>query len=186
MSAFGSGRLLRIVRRLVIAAPGYDAGTVGRSCPVTYGEGIMAHAERVVTINRPAREVFDFILEGKNNQHWRPAVHDVAQVPGTPKGVGAIFKQGMKGPGGRRIDADYKIVEADPPRRIRFEVVAGPARPTGTYTFEAEGNATTVTLVLDYRPKGLAKLMDGMIGKQMQVEVATLDNLKSHLEGHPV
>ncbi len=52
----------------------------------------------------------------------------------------------------------------------------------GAYRFEALGNSTIVTFVLDYQPKGLAKLMDPMIAKQMQVEVATLSNLKAYLE----
>ncbi len=143
----------------------------------------MAHAEKTVTIQRSAKEIFDFILDGRNNPLWRPSVADIEQVQGAPKGVGAMFKQGMKGPGGRRIEADYKIVDIDTPRRIRFEVTAGPARPTGTYTFAQQGNSTTVTFVLDYQPKGLAKLMDGLIGKQMKDEVATLENLKKHLEG---
>lgn len=100
-------------------------------------------------------------------------------------GAGATFKQGMKGPGGRRIDADYTIVEANPPAWIKFEVTAGPARPTGTYSIKPQGDATDVTFVLDFQPKGLAKLMDGMINRQMQEEVGKLDNLKGHLEGKP-
>ena len=142
----------------------------------------MAHAEKSVTINRPAQQVYDFILEGKNNPLWRPGVMDIAPSGG-PVGAGAMFKQGMKGPGGRRIDADYKVVEAVAPKWIKFEVIAGPARPTGTYSLESQGNATKVTFVLDFQPKGLARLMDGMIGRQMLEEVATLDNLKAHLEG---
>ena len=142
----------------------------------------MAHAERTVTVNRSPNEVFDFILEGKNNPIWRPAVADIVKLPGTPSGVGAAFKQGMKGPGGRRIDADYKIVECDRPRQIKFEVTAGPARPNGNYSLAAQGSSTILTFVLDFQPKGLAKLMDGMIQKQMEEEVATLENLKKHLE----
>jgi hypothetical protein len=60
----------------------------------------------------------------------------------------------------------------------------GQLRATGTYKFEPAGGATMVTFVLDFQPKGLAKLMDGMINKNMQAEVGNLANLKRHLEAH--
>ena len=142
----------------------------------------MAHAEQSITINRPVNVVYDFILDGANNTKWRPGVADIQQVPGKPLGVGAIFKQGMKGPGGRRIAADYELVECKPNDFIKFQVIAGPARPTGTYRFDSVGDATRVTFTLDFQPKGLAMLMGPMINKQMQEEVTTLSNLKSYLE----
>ncbi len=33
----------------------------------------MAHAEERITINRPVDDVFNFVLDGMNNQRWRPA-----------------------------------------------------------------------------------------------------------------
>src|SRR5713101_8035391 len=119
----------------------------------------MAHAEERITINRPMDEVFNFVLDGMNNPRWRPAVIDIQQVPGKPAGVGAVFKQGLKGPGGRRIDGDYEIVECQPNALITFQVITGPARPTGTYRFEAAGNSTHITFVLQHEPRGLARLM---------------------------
>jgi uncharacterized membrane protein len=143
----------------------------------------MAHAEGNISIDRPIKTVFDFILDGANNPLWRPDVINIQLKTGKPPGVGSVFKQEMKGPGGR-IDADYEIVECKPNEWIKFQVVTGPARPVGTYTFESAGNSTKVTFVLDFQPKGLAKLMDGMINKSMQGEIATLSNLKSYLEAH--
>ena len=143
----------------------------------------MAHAENTITINRPASTVFAFILDGANNKLWRPSVTDVTPLTDKPYGRGSAFKQGLKGPGGR-IDGDYKIIECQPDKFIKFEVTAGPARPVGTYTFEDRGNSATVTFVLDYQTKGLAKLMEPMINQSMKSEVATLSNLKRYLEAH--
>lgn len=144
----------------------------------------MAHAENKLTINRSIQDVFAFILDGTKSPLWRPGVLDVQRVSTPPDGVGAKFKQGMKGPGGR-IDADYEIVKCQAPTLIEFQVTAGPARPTGTYQLAAQGTSTVVTFILDYQPKGLAKLMDPMIASQMKTEVATLANLKSYMESHP-
>ena len=143
----------------------------------------MAHAEESITIHRPINTVFDFVLDGTNCPLWRPGVVDIQRVPGKPLGVGAAFKQGLKGPGGRRIEGDYEIVECQPNELIKFQVISGPARPTGTYRFETVGDATRVTFMLHYEPKGLARLMDPMITRTMRSEVATLSNLKAYLEG---
>ena len=144
----------------------------------------MAHAEESITISRPVNTVFDFVLDGTKNPLWRPSVLDIERVPGKPSGVGAVYKQGLKGPGGRRIDGDYELVECQPNTLIRFQVINGPARPTGTYRFEPVGDSTRLTFILHYEPKGLAKLMDPMIARTMRSEVATLSNLKAYLESH--
>ena len=142
----------------------------------------MAHAEESITIHRPVNTVFNFVLDGTNSPLWREGVMDIERVPGKPLGVGAAFKQGLKGPGGRRIDGDYEIVECQPNELIKFQVTAGPARPTGMYRFEAAGDATRVTFILHFEPKGLTRLMDPMITRTMRSEVATLASLKEYLE----
>lgn len=141
----------------------------------------MAHAENSITIDLPVNVVFDFIVDGANNPLWRPSVLDIQLVPGKPTGVGAVFKQGLKGPGGR-IDGDYEIVECQANQLIKFQVITGPARPTGTYKFELSGNSTRLTFILHFEPKGLARLMDPMIASSMKSEVAMLSNLKTYLE----
>jgi uncharacterized membrane protein len=146
----------------------------------------MAHAEESITINRPANIVFSFVLDGTKNPLWRPAVLDIQRVPGTPSDIGAVFKQGLKGPGGRRIDGDYEIIECRPNELITFQVITGPARPTGTYKFESVGNSTRITFTLHLDPKGLTRLLSPMITSTMKGEVATLSNLKAYLESHEV
>ena len=144
----------------------------------------MAHAEDRITIRRPVPAVFAFLLDGMNNRLWRPGVVDIQRVPGTPAEVGARFTQGLKGPGGRRIAGDYEIVACQPNHLIQFQVIAGPARPTGAYHFEAMGEATRVTFRLDYEPQGFSRLMSPMIARTMRSEVAMLSNLKAYLEAH--
>ena len=143
----------------------------------------MAHAEVKLTIDRPVQLVFDFILDGANNPLWRNSVMDVKPLTAKPYGVGSAFKQGLKGPGGR-INGDYQITECQPAQIIKFQVTAGPARPTGSYSFESDGKSTTLTFILDFQPKGLAKLMNPMIQSSMQGEVAMLSALKTYLESH--
>ncbi|UKA63285.1 SRPBCC family protein [Arthrobacter sp. FW306-04-A] len=145
----------------------------------------MAHAENEVSINRPANDVYAFLADGLNNKLWRPAVKTVALASGEPGAQGAVYSQTLAGPGGRSIDGDYEIVAAQPGKRLDFQVIAGPARPTGSFTLDENDGRTTVRFSLDLRPKGFMKLMGSMITKTMESEVGQLGQLKSVLEKGP-
>lgn len=141
----------------------------------------MAHAEHTVTIDRPETEVFDFIADGTNNRLWRDGVTEISLESGA--GVGAVYSQTMKGPGGRQIRGDYRITEFDPPNRLAFAVIAGPARPTGVFQLTADGpSRTQLTFSLDLQAQGFMRLMAPMITSQVRREVAAADNLKRVLE----
>jgi uncharacterized membrane protein len=144
----------------------------------------MAHASKTVTINRPQKQIFDFLADGLNNPKWRSAVTDISLTEGSPNQVGAVYKQGVRGPMGRRLDADYKIVEFNPDSIIAFLVIKGPARPTGRFTFFDSGGGIEVTFTLDFQPKGWARLLGPMIQKTMEAEVQTLEDLKNYLENN--
>jgi uncharacterized protein YndB with AHSA1/START domain len=135
-----------------------------------------------VVINRPASEVFGYVVDGTTGPAWRSSIADIALSSGTVGQVGARYAQGMKGPG-RRIAADYELTEVVPSRLIAFKVIAGPARPEGRYEFAPEGGGTRVTFTLNWEPKGIKeKLMAPMVARTMPGEVAALDDLKRVLE----
>jgi len=142
----------------------------------------MAHASNSVIIARPIEEVFDFLADGSNNTRWRPSVIEISRSGG-PDGVGATYKQGLKGPGGRRIDGDYRVTTFERPRELAFEVIAGPARPSGRYQLDTPtAGQTRVQFELDLQLRGLQKLMGPMIQRTMDGEVKLLDRLKAVLE----
>jgi uncharacterized protein YndB with AHSA1/START domain len=144
----------------------------------------MPSAEREVTIARPIAEVFAFVADGLNAPRWRPGVLDISLVSGT--GIGAVYKQGVKGPGGRRIDADYRVTAYEPNRRLSFEAIAGPVRPTGQFVFDDQDGATRLRFALQAELTGLKKLlMGGAVQKTMDAEVAATERLKQILEAPP-
>jgi uncharacterized protein YndB with AHSA1/START domain len=144
----------------------------------------MPSAEHQVTIARPVGEVFAYVADGLNGPAWRPGILDITHESGT--GVGATYKQGVKGPGGRRIAADYRITAYEPDHRLSFEAIAGPVRPTGTYLFEASPGGTKLTFSLAAELGGIKKLlMGGAVQKTMDAEVAATERLKTILEAAP-
>ncbi|HEX5014365.1 MAG TPA: SRPBCC family protein [Candidatus Limnocylindrales bacterium] len=145
----------------------------------------MPHATYSVTINRPVADVFAYVADGENAREWRPGVLDIVRATGAMDGgVGTRYLQGVKGPMGRRIRADYEITVFEPERRLEFQTVAGPARPHGRYDFApTPDGGTTVTFSLDVELGGVRKLlMAGAVQKTMDAEVRALDNLKRNLE----
>jgi uncharacterized membrane protein len=141
----------------------------------------MPEASHSVEINRPAADVFAFLGDGENDPQWRSGVLDVRRRSG--HGQGAVYEQGVKGPMGRRVPADYEITAYEPDRRIAFRAIAGPVRPEGSYELTPIDGRTRVTFSLRYTPRGMGRLMSPMVGKTMRAEVAQLDRLRAVLEG---
>jgi uncharacterized protein YndB with AHSA1/START domain len=138
-------------------------------------------AERTITINAPVEQVFPVVADGTKAPLWRPGVLDVALASG--QGKGARYTQGVRGPGGRRIAADYEITEFEPNKLIRFRATAGPVRPEGSFAFESLGGATVLTFALHAQLGGLQKLlMSGAVQSTMDAEMRALDKLKDLLE----
>src|SRR5579859_1415525 len=139
----------------------------------------MPHAEHTVTISRPPRDVFDYLADGTHNREWRAGVLEISRTS-ADDGQGATYRQVLAGPGGRRIDGDYRVTTFEPPRRLEFLVTAGPARPSGSFELtENADRSTRVRFALDLESAGLMKLMAPMITRQMRREVAQLDTLKT-------
>lgn len=124
--------------------------------------------------------MFAFVADHENDPKWRPGVADIKRASG--EGQGAIYTQGVKGPMGRRIDADFEVTAYQPDTLLAFRTLAGPVRPEGSFRFEDADGGTRVTFSLNAHLTGGKKLMAPMVGKSMRSEVAALDNLKRVLE----
>ena len=140
----------------------------------------MPEATNTVQIGRSPAEVFEFLADGTNDRQWRAGVLDVSRKSGS--GKGAIYAQGVRGPFGRRVPADYEITAYEPNERIAFRAIAGPVRPEGAYVLEPSDGGTQVTFSLRSSPSGLAKLMTPIVARTMRSEVAQLDRLREVLE----
>jgi carbon monoxide dehydrogenase subunit G len=127
----------------------------------------MPRATYSVTIARLPQEVFELLADGEKCTQWRPGVLDIRRESGD--GVGTRYSQGVKGPMGRRIAADYVVTMFEPGRR---------------YDLEPADGGTRLTFSLDAELGGLRGLLMGsQVQRTMDAEVRALDNLKRVLEG---
>jgi uncharacterized protein YndB with AHSA1/START domain len=142
----------------------------------------MLRAENTVTVDRPISDVFNYLADGENEAQWRNGVLEIKRTSAT-SGTGATYRQVLAGPLGRRIAGDFKVTAFVPPRQLDFEVIAGPARPKGSFYLTSVGpERTTVRFTLEVEPKGFMKFMSSMINKQVRQEVGQLRKLKTELE----
>jgi uncharacterized protein YndB with AHSA1/START domain len=137
-------------------------------------------AANEIVIACPPEQVFEFFANPENDIQWRTGVTDIKRISGEQ--VGARYAQGVKGPGGRRVDADIEITEWDKPAAVAFRVTAGPVRPRGRYTFTPVERGTRVRFELEAELTGLKRLMGSMVKKTMEREVAQLAAAKAVLE----
>jgi uncharacterized protein YndB with AHSA1/START domain len=136
----------------------------------------MPAANYSTIVPSPPDAVFAFIANGENARSWRPGVLDIKLVSGN--GVGAAYAQGVRGPGGRRIAADYEVTAFEPPHRLAFRATAGPVRPEGEYRVEAAPEGSRVTFTLSAQLGGIKGLLMGRsVQKTMDEEVRSLDRL---------
>jgi uncharacterized protein YndB with AHSA1/START domain len=141
----------------------------------------MPSAERTIAIRRPIEQVFRFLSDGRTATQWRSSVVDVSRASGD--GVGAVYRQVVRGPGGRPVDADYEITALEPNQRIAFRAIAGPVRPEGEFLLEAMGEATILTFRLASSLPWWRQLVLGrLVQSAMDAEMRALDALQELLE----
>jgi uncharacterized membrane protein len=143
----------------------------------------VANAENTVVVNRAPDDVFEFLANAENDPQWRKGVMDIQRVSG--EGVGARYRQGLKGPLGRRIATDIEITEYRPNELISFRATEGPVRPEGRYELTPVDNGTRVRFRLDADTPGAKRFIAPMVQRQMANEVGRLDELKRVLEARP-
>ena len=143
----------------------------------------MPQAQHSVTIQQPPETVFAYLVDGEKCTEWRRGVLDIKRISGGG-GVGTRYAQGVQGPMGRRISADYEVTVWEPNAHLEFQTVTGPARPHGRYDLEPADGSTRLTFSLDAKLGGLAGLfMGSMVQKTMDSEVKAIERLKAVLEG---
>jgi hypothetical protein len=57
-------------------------------------------------------------------------VLDIKRASG--EGQGAVYTQGVAGPMGKRVDADFEVTAYQPETVIALRTLAGPVRPEGS------------------------------------------------------
>lgn len=137
----------------------------------------MAYAKASVVLHGKLDEIFEFLLDGRNNKIWRPGVKSVEYSSQEPIGAGSVFLQEMNGPPTRTIKADYKIIECDRYKKISFLILNGPYTPVGIFVFGITDEGVSVDFSM-----GEDDVVNPERDRHFQKVVNDIHNLKEHFE----
>jgi uncharacterized protein YndB with AHSA1/START domain len=107
-------------------------------------------------VNASLDAVFDALADVRNEVEWNALVTRVELTSPEPIGAGTIFDTVTRGRPFRATIGSYER-----PGKLVFEVTAAQVDLTSTFTFAATTatGPTTVTAALDFRAKGLFKVV---------------------------
>lgn len=140
------------------------------------------HVEETVTINRPARELYDFWRDFTNFPQFMDNIRSVEKLDDKRS------HWVIKAPAGTSVEFDSRIVEDIPGKMIAWESEEGASVPNrGRVQFiEAAGGRTTVRTSISYDPP--AGAAGKVVAKLFHQDPATqaredLRNFKELMEG---
>ena len=142
--------------------------------------------QNIVTIARPAGEVFAFLADPRNIPRWNYAIERTEQTSPGPVGVGATYRQTRTIP--RRSEENLQITAFEPPSRLTIDGQLGPFKATSSYLLQPAAGGTRLTNDVELEPiSALLRPVGPLIVPRIKKAVAdNLSTLKQLLEtGHP-
>jgi carbon monoxide dehydrogenase subunit G len=143
---------------------------------------MMINFDLSTLVDRPMRDVFEFVSNLNNMSKWNSAVVSLQQVTPGQVGVGTKFKS-VGEMMGRRIEGEVQVTSYEPDTKTGFQMNAGPMQINVTISFKPVGTGTKISLNAQGNPAGVFKLAEGMMqGRIKSLMEENLARLKSVLE----
>jgi len=135
----------------------------------------------MVSIDRPAHDVFRFVADLENVPKWNYAIVETRKTSDGPVGIGTTYRQIRSLP--TRSEETLQVTELEPDRRFVVQGDLGPFVGTLTYEFEDVNGRTRLTNRADLAGRGLMKLAAPIAsGRVREAVAANLGALKQLLE----
>ncbi|MBM3944838.1 MAG: hypothetical protein FJ317_05010 [SAR202 cluster bacterium] len=136
--------------------------------------------EGSVTINRPVKDVWDFVLEPSNGPKYEKGLLEQRYTSDGRAGVGTELLRVSKIMGQTSRNT-YKVTEFEEHKKVTYAPLTGPGPVDVGFTFESAGQGTKFNYWLQSHPKGLEKVIEllfgGMIRGGMTSSFARLKSL---------
>jgi uncharacterized membrane protein len=141
------------------------------------------HLEQMVHINRPASEVFDFLLALGNHPRVAGGIKAVRGVEDGPLAPGRRYSQTSSFLG-QNVDVTIEVISCEPGRELALKTVSGLVPITRTFRLDTLSEAETdLTLSVDAELGKGMRLMRPMVERTAREQiVTTLERLKAVLE----
>jgi carbon monoxide dehydrogenase subunit G len=144
----------------------------------------MDNFEATVLIDRPIEQVFDFLVDGENDQKFSPRVLEIKKVTDGPIRAGTVYASTVKD-AGIKTEREFELEVVERPTRIRWRElsVAPVVVPEGGYDLAAEGTGTKLTLFNELEGQGFGKLIKGFALRSARKNVGGMvQSIKTAIE----
>lgn len=118
--------------------------------------------EATVLIDKPIEQVFDFLVDGENDEKFSARVLKIKKVTDGPIRAGTVYVSTVKD-AGIKTEREFELDVVERPTRIRWRELsdAPVVVPEGGYDLVTKGTGTRVTLFNELEGQGLGKLIKG-------------------------
>ena len=140
----------------------------------------MIDETHTVTINRPVKEVFDFVADPSNEPAWHFDVKEVLRPKQGPYELGETFQWVVKFGGSKTYSLEVTAFE--PNRFIEITTREGSVLPVLTHTFQQDGDGTRYTRRVRFETRGLLRVMAPLMKRINNPNTRWAENLKELLE----
>ncbi|UCD97355.1 MAG: SRPBCC family protein [Chloroflexota bacterium] len=130
----------------------------------------MVQLESKVFINRPPRDVFDYINEPSNSPNYQSGTKSASWVSDGPIGVGSTWKT-TTSLLGREIEAELQITDYQPPNQTTFKSISGPIPIEVTAKVEPQDSGSLLTFSGKVELGGFFKIAEGLAAKQFEKQM---------------
>ena len=139
--------------------------------------------EESIEINRPLKEVFNYVSDVGNYPKWMAHALEVRKDTEGPPQHSDRFIVAIKSVG-RRFETPYERTSYEPNRRYTDRAVGGPIpKQRWECTFEEVPGGTRLRRAVDAEPAGLLKLLEPLQKRAAERQLrADLQTLKDVLE----
>lgn len=138
--------------------------------------------ESSISVDRSQQDVFDYVSDPANDAQWQSGLESSELTSEGPLGAGSTSTVVTRFLG-RRIEAITEITAWDPPNQSTAKTVNGPFPFEVTTIVEENGDGTLLTIRGQAEFGGFFKLAEGLVGKQLDKQIASdLAGLKLLLE----
>ena len=133
----------------------------------------MTTIRHTVTIDRPVEDVWQYLMDIRNDPVWSPHVVSVGRGAGEPVEVGLDFEETYKFLG-VEMPLTFTVTEHQPCRRSAVRVVDGPVPGRGSYELEPAGGATRLTMTMETQDAhGFFRLAEPVFRRMARREFTT-------------
>jgi len=123
-----------------------------------------------LTINRPLTAVFAWLTNADNQRKFDQGSLEMQVLTPGPWHAGTQFHE-IRNLGGRKTTVLSEVAELEQNKRFVIRSKTGPGW-LGVWVFEPDGGNTRLHWTGQLRMKGLSRLLEPLIGRQMRPAVA--------------